>query len=70
MEGIEFWIVTVEDTDGLHGSEIVWGDGLDPADAIKQFRKDWADLMVPGYYPEGCDIIAHGPYQTNGAATA
>ncbi len=68
MIGLEFWIVTVTDEDGdMHGSEIVWGDGMCAADALEQFRS-MSGGLPSDYYPEGCDIVAHGPYQTNGEA--
>lgn len=63
-EGLEFWIGTITDSDGdLHGSEIIWGDGLGDADALHEFTRMMGGLPA-GMYPEGCDIIVHGPYLT------
>lgn len=64
----EFWTGTVEDEGGdLHGSEIIWGDGMDAADALQRF-KDMQSTLPEGYYPDGCTFYVHGPYFTNDAA--
>lgn len=65
---IEFWIGTVTDDDGdLHSSEIIWGDGMDAADALAEFRR-MVSPMPEGYYPAGATWSVHGPFLTNTAA--
>ena len=64
MENMEFWIATVSDDDGLHWSEILWGDGLSPADARLEAWNAFPDLCLI----EGQELQLHGPYICNRAA--
>lgn len=64
MKDTEFWIATVSDGDGLHWSEILWGDGYTEQEAIAEA---WRSL--PGLYLfPGQELQLHGPYICNVAA--
>lgn len=57
MEGEPYWIATVSDEDGLHASDIVWGDHQDADDAYEKVSQDVRDASEQ----YGLPIQWHGP---------
>lgn len=64
---IEFWIATATDDQGdLHWSDIIWGDGYDAPDALKEAMRRAYNDALGGF--GAATFAVHGPYLTNDAA--